>query len=209
MEVEQIKYSVMSGKLEGISSLNTNTTSNKFCQAMAKDKKSICGSCYSWSMLTTFRKNCTPRFEVNSRLLSTSIIDPQDYPSPKSLAVRFNSHGELINLTHLENLFNICEFYSKRTFTLWTKRLNIVNKLMQNRKKPKNLILIYSNPHKQKVVKGELSHYISLPSGFDKVFNVITEADDDASINCHQKCLDCMMCYTLGNKTEQIIERIK
>ena len=207
--MEQIKYSVMTGKLQGISALNTNTLSNKYCQAMSKKKDSICSSCYSISMLKTFRKNCEPRWELNSKVLSDSIIDPQDYVAPGTNIVRFNGHGELINMIHLENIFNICEFYSKRTFTLWTKRTNLVHRLLKKRNKPVNLILIYSNPNKQKIEGGSLSHYISVPQGFDKVFNVVTESDDDSKINCDQGCIDCMMCYTLGDKTKQIIERIK
>ena len=86
------------------------------------------------------------------------------------------------------------------TFTLWTKRKNIVNKVLGKRRKPKNLILIYSNPHVDKLD-------VDLPKHFDKVFNNVSKHTDE--VNCSKKCLECMMCYTLGNKTTQIIEVIK
>ena len=49
--------------------------------------------------------------------------------------------------------------------------------------------------------------YKSVPKHFDKVFNVVNS--DLPSVNCDKKCIDCMMCYTIGDKTEQIIEQIK
>ena len=52
-------WSKMSGKLIGIPALNTDTTSNKYCIKMSKTD-TICGSCYSWNMLKTFRKNAVP-----------------------------------------------------------------------------------------------------------------------------------------------------
>ena len=86
--METYKWSKMSGKLEGIPALNTDTTSNKFCQAMSKRKDTICSVCYSWSMLKTFRKNAVPRFKSNSDYLSYKIHDYDDVVekiSPKSV----------------------------------------------------------------------------------------------------------------------------
>ena len=67
-------WSTGSGKMLGIPSLNTDTTSNKFCQGMYNSKQDIiCNECYSMNMLTTFRKNCKPKFLNNSKYLSTKI----------------------------------------------------------------------------------------------------------------------------------------
>ena len=46
-----------------------------------------------------------------------------------------------------------------------------------------------------------------VPSGFDKVCNVVRQ--DRSDINCDRICIECLMCYDVKNKTEQIIERIK
>ena len=67
----------------------------------------------------------------------------------------------------------------------------------KNRSKPKNLILIYSNKYIDRLD-------IELPKHFDKVFNNVSK--HTSSVNCKGKCLECMMCYTLGNQTTQIIE---
>ena len=195
-------WSVGSGKMLGIPSLNTDTTSNEFCQSMYNSNKDnlICKECYSMNMLNTFRKNCKPKFLNNSKFLSEKIHEAEYLPVCPSTVGRFHSHGELINTNHLYNLVNICHNQPMTTFTLWTKRKNIVSRVLKSRNKPKNLILIYSNP-----IVDRLN--IKLPKHFDKVFNNVSSKT--SNINCNEKCLDCMKCYTLGDKTTQIIEQIK
>ena len=194
-------WSVGSGKMLGIPSLNTDTTTNDFCQAMYKSKADIiCRECYSMSMLNTFRKNCKPKFSINSKFLSEK-VHPREYlPICPSNVGRFHSHGELINSNHLYNLINICHNQPMTTFTLWTKRKNIVTRVLKNVDKPKNLILVYSNPYVDKLD-------VKLPKHFDKVFNNVSSRTSD--VNCDRKCLECMKCYTLGEPTTQIIEVIK
>ena len=58
---------------------------------------------------------------------------------------RFNAHGELINLTHLENLVRIAKKNPHCNFALWTKRNDLIVKYFKTRDKPKNFILVYSN----------------------------------------------------------------
>ena len=194
-------WSVGSGKMLGIPSLNTDTTTNKFCQGMYNSKQDIiCNECYSMSMLTTFRKNCKPKFLNNSKYLSSKIHSREYLPICPSNVGRFHSHGELINSNHLYNLINICLNQPMTTFTLWTKRKNIVTRVLKNVDKPKNLILVYSNKYIDRLD-------IKLPKHFDKVFNNVSSRTSD--VNCDRKCLECMKCYTLGEPTTQIIEVIK
>ena len=198
--MNELAWSKMSGKMVGIPALNTDTTTNKFCIAKSKDKDSICSECYSWNMLKTFRKNAVPRFQLNSNLLSERVLEMNELVRPKGNNVRFNAHGELINTNHVQNLVNYALFYPKVTFTLWTKKKALIRSFFNKHNKPKNLILIYSNE-----IVGTV--YKSVPTHFDKVFNVVNS--DLQSVNCTGKCIDCMMCYTQENKTEQIIEKIK
>ena len=193
-------WSQGSGKLEGIPSLNSDTTSNPFCKAMSKKEDLICSSCYSMSMLKTFRKNCVPKFKQVGDYLSKKIHPLEYLPKCKAPVGRFHSHGELLNSTHCINLFNICYGQPKVTFALWTKRKNLVYRAIKEVKKPSNLILIYSNPKLDSVMQ-------SVPKHFDKVFNNVTR--DGETVNCHSSCIDCMMCYTLGDSTKQIVEVVK
>ena len=194
------RWSKGSGKMEHIPSLNTNTLTNKFCQSQKDKENTICQSCYSFSMLSTFRKNCVPKFEDNSKFLSSRILKPKELPIVNSYAARFHSHGELINSTHFKNLISICNNQPNTTFSLWTKKIHLVQNVLRWVDKPKNLILIYSNEHIDKIVD-------VVPTFFDKVFNNVVKQNKD--INCLGKCIDCMMCYTLGDKTDIIIEEKK
>ena len=94
----------MSGKLQGIGAINTDTTTNEFC-IRQKSTDTICGKCYSHKMLTTFRKSCVPAFQHNSELMK-DLIDWDLLPIINQAYFRFNGHGELINLNHYKNIIN-------------------------------------------------------------------------------------------------------
>ena len=198
--LEFVTWSKMSGKLEGVPALNTDTTSNKFCIERSKDKDSICSQCYSWNMLKTFRKNAVPRFRKNSNLISENVLDRSELPHPQSLVARFNGHGELINVNHVQNIVNFALSYPKVTFTLWTKKVSVIQSFFRKNIKPNNLLLIYSNEKVDKISK-------NVPKHFDKTFNVVSKKT--ASVNCEGKCIDCLKCYNLKDKTKQIVEVIK
>ena len=190
-----------SGKMENIQSINTNTLTNEFCIKQSKNKNSICSSCYSMNNLKTFRKNCIPSRQHNSDLLSKEIIHNQLLPNILNAFFRFSSDGELINDIHLINLINICLKNKHCTFTLWTKRKDIINKVFKTMNKPKNLILIFSNSQLNKPIE-------TLPKYFDKTFNNVTKDFDNTKVNCFGKCQDCLVCYK-HNNINQIVEYIK
>lgn len=194
--IQQIKISKMSGKLQGIGAINTDTTTNEFC-IRQKSTDTICGKCYSHKMLTTFRKSCVPAFQHNSELMK-DLIEWDLLPIINQAYFRFNGHGELINLNHYKNIINIAQKNPHCTFTLWTKRASIVRQIADV---PVNLILIFSNPRIDKV--------IGVPRGFDKVFNNVNK-DSGIKQNCTgRKCIDCLMCYKHKNKLNVIIEAVK
>ena len=191
----------MSGKLKHIPALNTSPLNNPFCQKMSKSKvNNICNSCYSINMLKTFRQNCVSSFEKNGEYLSEDIHPAKYLPNPpNALYVRFSAHGELININHAVNLFQICNNNPKTTFTLWTKRYDLIWGAIKYMKKPKNLILIYSAIG--------LDKYKKLPMHFDKVF--IVQSKETTETNCFGKCIDCLKCYNQEDTTTHIYEEIK
>ena len=199
-----IKVSVMTGKLVEIPAINTNTLTNKFCQGMrTSSPKCICWYCYSYDMLEGSRKNCQAAWQKNSDILSGGLLG---YPLPQfnSLYVRFDGHGELINETHFINYLLIAQHNPKSTFSLFTKRKDIVKRVLDTReqillalvgleRKPKNLILVYSNPLVDRITD-------KIPYYFDKVFNTTTEKS--TRDNCTgRKCIECLACYTHGTNT--------
>jgi len=193
----------MTGKLDGLAAINTNTLSNEFCQKQHAAGKTICGQCYSFRMLQQHRQNCVDPWERNSRKLSRPIPELEFaalVDQFKNLRfVRFHGHGELINFTHLHNFAAIARAVPGTVFALWTKRADLVRKLGE-RSRPDNLILVYSNPRIDRV-------RALPPPGFQKVFNNTTRSDPRD--NCTgRKCLDCLNCYQSSGPTS-IVEIVK
>ena len=208
--METIKLSTMTGKLGpsefspvGMMAINTNPLTNPFCGKMSTtgDDSVICGDCYSIAMLKGSRKNCVPRFQANTLLLQQRI--PKDYLPFLNLAyVRGHGHGELKNLWHYLNFSRLATKNPQTTVTLFTKRRSIVNQAfkLKGYKKPNNLILVYSNPIKDKVISEPPKH-------FDKVFNVTTS--EHTADNCTgRKCIDCLNCYK-HDGPKVLIEKVK
>ena len=194
---QYIKISNGNGKMQDIKSINTNTFTNNYCMRQCTFK----GKCYSKKHIKRFPNNASA-WELNSDKLSKSIIDYDLLPKfYNTNFVRFHSHGELINDIHLINFMNICNKNEDVTFTLWTKRNDLIKRHFKNHEKPKNLILIFSNSKFDKPMD-------KIPLHFDKTFNVINK-DSNIKANCSGKCKDCMICYTIGSKETQIIEVIK
>jgi hypothetical protein len=75
----QIHISKMTGKLDGLRAINTNTVTNEFCIAQYNSGKDnvICTRCYSQEMLGSYRKNMQPALQDNSTLLSSSILEDE------------------------------------------------------------------------------------------------------------------------------------
>jgi len=194
-----MRISKMSGKLEGLRSINTNPLTNNFCKAMSKNKMFICSKCYSIRMLSTYRKTCVNAFEENSKILSKPL---KEIPVINDKYFRFSSHGELINMTHLENYLKIARANPNTIFTLWTKRKDLIRRYQGEI--PENVVMIYSNPYVNKP--------LPVPDGFDKIFSVFTKEyaeKNNISINCGgKKCLECLICYH-KNSDKIINELIK
>jgi hypothetical protein len=186
-----------SGKLAGIISINTPTTTNEFCQSMQK-KDNVCKSCYA-QRYEKLRPNIVEAFKRNLFLSERELL-PQEIPAINEQIARFASYGELINMMHFINMIRIALANRQTIFTLWTKRPKIVQIVLKLLGKPDNLILIYSSP-----VVGVPS---KLPKGFDKVFTAYAKGSDMTDINCHGACNDCRLCYS-HNSTTYINEIIK
>ena len=183
-----LKISNMTGKLSGFKALNTNTLTNDFCMSMyGSGKDNI---------------NCAPAWQRNSDILSGGLIPQHMLPTILDAFFRFSGHGELINLTHLENLHNITMHNPHCDFALWTKRKNLINDFYAKNDKPANLILIYSNPRIDAVMNEPPKH-------FDRTFNNVSKNSDVAQNCTGQKCKDCLLCYTVNNGVTTIVEAVK
>ena len=237
MTFPKLHISKGSFKLDKIDNISTNTLTNDYCIKQNKKDNIICKVCYSFKGLN-FRKSMIPLLQNNSDLLSKNIIDEKFLPIIYNIYFRFNSHGEIINEIHLQNLINIVNKNKHCNFALWSKRNDIIKKYFDKNVKPENLILIYSNSKLNKPMNKP-------PKYFDKTFNnviklsykdyfkkytmFIDKKDIDKNfksnikkqydiykndfnkmnnVNCYEKCIDCLKCYTKNN-IKTIIERAK
>ena len=175
-----------SGKMCGIVSINTSTKTNSFCQKMQINQDSICKYCYAErfeGLFFTLHKHLI----ANSELLSSRRLAKDEIPVIYQDVCRINSYGELINETHYRNICAIAETNPHCTFTLWTKRLNLVSSY-----RPVNLTIIYSNPKIDDPLE-------IIPHAVDGVFNVITAKyaiSHNIHPNCTGHCRTCMRCYS-------------
>ena len=199
--IPKLHISKGSFKLDKIDNISTNTKTNDYCIKQNKKQNTICFKCYSFKGLE-FRKNMIPLLQNNSDLLSKNIIDIDFLPIIYSIYFRFNSHGELINEIHLINLINIVNKNKHCNFALWTKRFDIIKPYFDKNKKPKNFILVYSNPKINHIFKKPPKH-------FDRTFNNVYEDIEVDKQNCTgQKCADCLLCYQ-HNGVDTIVEKVK
>jgi hypothetical protein len=181
-------------KMEGMWSINTSTKMNDFCKRMAKTN-TVCAECYA-ARLESFRGDqelgyCKSWYENGLELSSGPLERVPRFNTAKAKAIRFHAFGELINRMHLDNFKRIAERNPKIIFTLWTKRKNLVRGFV----KPSNMILIFSEYKVNRV-------RTVAPENFDKTFVVFNKKfvkENNIEINCGQKCVTCMKCYSHNN----------
>lgn len=189
------------GKMEGMQSISTSLRQNPYCQCRIKQGDTVCSKCYA----ETYMK-MRPRIDTcmsrNGEYLTKKVIDTDYLPQLNTLYCRFESFGDLINVTHVINYFNICKKNPETHFALWTKNPGLIDQAIKaGEEKPKNLQIVYSSP--------KLNEVDDVKYDFvDKIFTVFTK-DSDAKINCgKKKCIDCKLCYRKNN-VKYINERLK
>jgi hypothetical protein len=215
-------------KLEGLGAIGNDTLLNSFClnrykKGKEKNEKAgktvdICGKCYSVRSLTSYRKLSRTALQKNLTL-HEKLLKPEDIPFINRSYFRFNHHGEILTKAiiknksvcfnpsvYIENILKICRKNPACNFALWTKRANILIKFFDNpeNKKPRNLILVFSNGRVDNVLR-------RAPRHFDKVFNNVTADRAGARVNCFTKCKDCLKCYRKSRRQSEnvIIEKVK
>lgn len=196
------------GKMEGMQSLSTSCLCNPACAARMKDPSSICSHCFAAAMHKRYSA-LADRMEDNSRILSSRLFSADELPMINAAFFRFESFGDLINVTHARNYLRICKRNPWTRFALWTKNPAFLAAAIREEGKPDNLNVILSSP------------YINTPCDasrwpfVDKTFTVYDKPGQAAleasggCINCgSSKCLDCMLCYT-KNDVRAINESLK
>lgn len=202
------------GKMKDFASLSTSPFQNKHCEERAKVQGSVCEKCFS-RKTNKIRKTLERKLATNGELLSGSILSDEDFPIINTATriykyFRLEAFGDLINETHFINYVRFCELNPETRFTLWTKNLFIIEKVLESGyEKPENLTIIFSSPMLNKSVFEAIK---SIYPFVDKVFTVYdkrTVKEQNININCGSRaCASCLKCYA-KNTVSEINELLK
>ena len=151
-------------------------------------------------------KNLNACLERNTEILTGRILKEAEIPVINASFFRFESFGDLINVTQVINYFHICKKNKHVHFALWTKNPWIIEEALDaSERKPSNLQIIYSSP----CINDQADPGYDF---IDKIFTVYDKdyiSAHDVSINCGAKsCLTCHKCY-VRSKTKYINEKLK
>lgn len=193
----------LTGKMQGMTVITTAMTQNENCKRLAAVTGSICAHCYSKQALAC-RQTVRTCYERNGEVLSRGLIPDNQLPYINSVICRLESHGDLINETHLQNYINLVRKNPHCMFALWTKQYAILLRYFKHNIQPDNLIVVVSSPIIGREIN--LTPYRKLGMNV-KSFTVYPKGTE--GINCGSKhCIDCRLCYT-KDSTHAIKELIK
>ncbi|MGL6100397.1 MAG: GP88 family protein [Fusobacteriaceae bacterium] len=190
-------------KMEGMVSFSTDTTTNKFCESMSKCTGSICEKCFARTMHKRL-----PSFSVKisrNEWVKNVVLNKCDIPFLNVAYFRLEAFGELENMIQLENYIKMAKFNSHANFALWTKRVDLLEKL--EIKKPKNLNIIVSSP----MINKQVALSETVEKMVDGIFTVYDKVQSETvKINCGEnKCIECLKCYKKSAKMKIINEVLK
>lgn len=208
--LEMITIHKTGDKLENINSLNTSPLLNDYCIKRNMRKDLICHMCFSVRRLK-YRKNNQPKFERNTKILTSCIIPEYAIPFLNALYFRIESFGDLMNDTQVINYINLINKNPLTNFAWWTKNPIFIKKAIEKGyAKPENVQIVFS------VCK--INGYCDIAAikkafpFIDKIFVVYTQEYidlHDVKINCGTlHCYQCLNCYKKGGN-EIVNERIK
>lgn len=197
------------GKMTGISSINTSCADNPHCIERRENGLSVCSKCYAATYLK-MRKSLKEHLVENANVLTTGWLKYREVPVINDKVFRFESFGDLYNNQHLMNYMIICNANPFTKFALYTKNVWILEDVFLHKrlKKPHNLSIVVSSPllNKQMWIDRDEFWFI------DHVFTVYDKkfiAENDVNINCGARsCMDCLCCYKT-NTTFYVNEKLK
>lgn len=203
MESFEKKYGIEfttrhTGKMSGMISLSTSCELNPRCVKRSKISGNVCEKCFAFTQFKRYTNN-RPKYERNTKALTTQDIKAEDVPLLNALMFRFESFGDLINMQQLKNYFTIAKKNPKTKCALWTKNPDIIAKAIKaGHEKPKNLVIVYSSPAMDK--ETPIDQIQKKYPFVDKTFTVYSKEylkDKPKSfVNCGGKqCLQCGVCY--------------
>lgn len=210
----------LTGKMQGIKCITTACTANPNCIELHQCG-GVCEHCYAFRYLN-MRPNVRKCYEKNTKTLSDSLIDVTFLPTfmPNEF-VRFESFGDLVNFTHIENYILIAFKNPKANFVLFTKQRNLLERFftLYDVKKPSNLSIVSSAflMNDKGLEEIEIARQTNSRLGFkliDKVFTVYDNDNEKANNNginspvwnCEKRCNNCRFCWSNRACTVELVK---
>lgn len=197
------------GKMEGMISINTSTIENPFCAKMSLIPGSVCSHCYAREQFKRYplmvNKYAESTIDLTTRLLSW-----EEIPVIRSNneTCRLEAFGELNNEIQVINYFQICRRNPDINFALWTKRPDLIDKVIKSGiSKPDNINIIWSTL----MINGtpDIGKY-DFVDGYFTVYTPEYAAEHNIIINCGGRlCNDCLNCYDYHDDIFIINELLK
>ena len=212
---EYISVSGHTGKMEGIPSISTNKFLNENCKAMmsSDNPNCICKYCYV-DRVTKRYKDLEPCLTHNQGILAGRILSDDEIRElakffMNTTIVRFESFGDLNNVTQLRNYMSLAKACKYTKFALFTKHFKIVMDFFkQGFKMPGNVTLVLSSPFTDYTLNEALVNTFKKYHSRTITFTV-TKDKKNAGINCgKRKCIECRNCYD-SKVPHNVIELIK
>lgn len=209
---EYVNYSLCvnhGGKMEGINSCSTSCLCNKYCEARRHNDKLICKSCYAAAQLE-YQSSTRKKLETNFIFYNNYELHPEDMPPINDDIFRLEAFGDVASVTAVKNQYTLARASKNCLFVAWSKN-PVLYSLAGS--KPRNFILIYSEPEINKEYSRAEFDLLKKEYPFvNKVFCVFTKeyaAAHAVNVNCGGKhCRQCMTCYS-RNKEWYVKELLK
>ena len=184
------------GKMKGIKSIGTSCADNPFCIKRRQNGLSICSKCYADTYMK-MRLSLREHLADNASVLTSRLLEGREIPVTNDLIYRFESFGDLQNVTQLKNYIAIAEMNEYTRFALWTKNIWFLDEVFNKEgvAKPGNLSIVVSSPMLNAPMELDRQRYWMV----DHVFTVYDKKfikEHDIEINCGARnCLGCKKCY--------------
>lgn len=207
---EVLNFTHHTGKMEGIPSISTNKYLNENCKKLmnSKDSNCICKYCFV-DKVTNQYKDVEPCLTQNHNILTSRILEIQEIKALASVLAnaqifRFESFGDLNNVTQLINYNNIAKYYKRTRFALWSKHYSILFQFFKlGFKLSENITLVLSSPLINQELSNILVDRIKTYHKRTITFTVVNVKSD--KVNCGgRKCIECRNCYDKKNPHDVI-----
>jgi hypothetical protein len=191
----------MSGKMSGIMCASTSNLCNPFCAARKGNPNMICAACFADSTCKQYEA-LRENMARNTEIITTRLFKDWELPELPGPLFRFESFGDLRNVTQARNYIRMARVNPDVSCALWTKNPGFLQQAVAlEGGRPDNLVTIHSSAYIDTPAPVD-----RFPGLFDKTFTVYrpeTVAARGIDINCGARdCMTCRRCYSRDTESD-------